>query len=115
MHLAPKRTSTVTEDLDSILNRYALDWGLDEPNGNEQYPVTRHDRFTVNSSGHRRGGPTGITAAILLALQGVPSLVIERWEDIYPQPRAVHLDDEVYRILESSAWRTSSQPSHARH
>ncbi|HNP56232.1 MAG TPA: bifunctional 3-(3-hydroxy-phenyl)propionate/3-hydroxycinnamic acid hydroxylase [Gordonia sp. (in: high G+C Gram-positive bacteria)] len=45
------------------------------------------------------GGPTGITAAILLALQGVPSLVIERWEDIYPQPRAVHLDDEVYRIL----------------
>lgn len=45
------------------------------------------------------GGPTGICAALLLAVHGVASVVLERWPDIYPQPRAVHLDDEVYRIL----------------
>ena len=25
--------------------------------------------------------------------------MLDRWADVYPQPRAVHLDDEVYRIL----------------
>lgn len=44
-------------------------------------------------------GPTGITAATLLSQHNVPTLVLERWPDIYPQPRAVHLDDEIYRIL----------------
>ncbi|GAA3791219.1 bifunctional 3-(3-hydroxy-phenyl)propionate/3-hydroxycinnamic acid hydroxylase MhpA [Amycolatopsis tucumanensis] len=44
-------------------------------------------------------GPTGLTAATLLAQYGVESLVLDRWETIYPQPRAVHLDDEVCRIL----------------
>ena len=44
-------------------------------------------------------GPTGLTAATLLAQYGVECLVLERWEAVYPQPRAVHLDDEVYRIL----------------
>ena len=44
-------------------------------------------------------GPTGLTAATLLAQNGVECLVLERWESVYPQPRAVHLDDEVYRIL----------------
>lgn len=44
-------------------------------------------------------GPTGLTAATLLARHGVECLVLDRWESIYPQPRAVHLDDEVYRIL----------------
>lgn len=46
------------------------------------------------------GGPTGITAATLLAQYGVDSLVLDRWPQVYPQPRAVHLDDEVYRILD---------------
>lgn len=46
-------------------------------------------------------GPTGVTAAILLALAGVRTLVLDRWPDVYPQPRAAHLDDEVYRILAS--------------
>ncbi len=45
------------------------------------------------------GGPTGITAATLLAQYGVDTLVLDRWAQVYPQPRAVHLDDEVYRIL----------------
>ncbi|MBK1787550.1 bifunctional 3-(3-hydroxy-phenyl)propionate/3-hydroxycinnamic acid hydroxylase MhpA [Prauserella cavernicola] len=45
------------------------------------------------------GGPTGVTAASLLAREGVDCLVLDRWADVYPQPRAVHLDDEIYRIL----------------
>ncbi|HYZ67361.1 MAG TPA: FAD-dependent monooxygenase, partial [Mycobacterium sp.] len=40
-------------------------------------------------------GPTGITAATKLAQYGVDCLVLERWDDVYPQPRAVHLDDEI--------------------
>jgi 3-(3-hydroxy-phenyl)propionate hydroxylase len=44
-------------------------------------------------------GPTGLTAATLLAQSGVECLVLDRWEAVYPQPRAVHLDDEVYRTL----------------
>lgn len=44
-------------------------------------------------------GPTGITAATLLAQYGIRSLVLDRWPDVYPQPRAVHLDDEIYRIV----------------
>lgn len=44
-------------------------------------------------------GPTGITAATLLAQYGVNSLILERWPGVYPQPRAVHLDDEIYRVI----------------
>lgn len=44
-------------------------------------------------------GPTGLTAATLLGRYGVECLVLDRWESVYPLPRAVHLDDEVYRIL----------------
>ena len=47
-------------------------------------------------------GPTGITAATLLAQYGVDCLVLDRWAGVYPQPRAVHLDDEIYRILAGS-------------
>ncbi|MFB6726014.1 bifunctional 3-(3-hydroxy-phenyl)propionate/3-hydroxycinnamic acid hydroxylase [Kribbella sp. NPDC056345] len=44
-------------------------------------------------------GPTGVAVATLLASYGVEVLVLERWAEVYSQPRAVHLDDEVYRIL----------------
>ncbi len=44
-------------------------------------------------------GPTGATAAILLAQRGVECLVLERWPEVYPLPRAVHFDDEVFRIF----------------
>lgn len=44
-------------------------------------------------------GPTGATAATLLAQYGINSLVLDRWQGVYPQPRAVHLDDEIYRLI----------------
>jgi 3-(3-hydroxy-phenyl)propionate hydroxylase len=45
-------------------------------------------------------GPVGVSAAILLAQRGIETLVVDRWDDIYPLPRAVHLDDEIYRVLQ---------------
>ncbi|MFI9634183.1 bifunctional 3-(3-hydroxy-phenyl)propionate/3-hydroxycinnamic acid hydroxylase [Nocardia sp. NPDC051929] len=45
-------------------------------------------------------GPSGLTAATLLAQYGIESLVLERWKGVYPQPRAVHLDGEIRRIVE---------------
>ncbi len=44
-------------------------------------------------------GPVGVTAATLLGKYGVDCLILDRWDDVYPQPRAVHLDDEIYRVL----------------
>jgi 3-(3-hydroxy-phenyl)propionate hydroxylase len=44
-------------------------------------------------------GPTGITAATLLAQYGIDCLLLDRHETAYPLPRAVHADDEIYRIL----------------
>jgi 3-(3-hydroxy-phenyl)propionate hydroxylase len=44
-------------------------------------------------------GPVGVTVATLLGQYGVQCLVLDRWDGVYPQPRAVHLDDEIYRIL----------------
>ncbi|RZL84774.1 MAG: bifunctional 3-(3-hydroxy-phenyl)propionate/3-hydroxycinnamic acid hydroxylase [Rhodococcus sp. (in: high G+C Gram-positive bacteria)] len=44
-------------------------------------------------------GPTGLTAATLLAQHGVECLILERWEGVYAQPRAVHLDGEIHRIV----------------
>ena len=44
-------------------------------------------------------GPTGATAALMLARRGVRSLLLDRWPEVYPLPRAVHFDDEVFRIF----------------
>jgi 3-(3-hydroxy-phenyl)propionate hydroxylase len=44
-------------------------------------------------------GPVGVTAATLLGQYGVECLVLDRWDGVFPQPRAVHLDDEIYRVL----------------
>jgi 3-(3-hydroxy-phenyl)propionate hydroxylase len=44
-------------------------------------------------------GPAGVAAATLLGQYGVECLVLDRWDSVFPQPRAVHLDDEIYRIL----------------
>lgn len=45
-------------------------------------------------------GPVGLVAAALLAAHGVRTLVLERFAAPYPLPRAVHVDDEVVRILQ---------------
>ncbi|WP_207843259.1 bifunctional 3-(3-hydroxy-phenyl)propionate/3-hydroxycinnamic acid hydroxylase [Williamsia soli] len=47
-------------------------------------------------------GPTGLTTAALLARYGIPSTILERHRGVYPLPRAVHIDDEVYRILQAA-------------
>ncbi|MEM1413914.1 MAG: bifunctional 3-(3-hydroxy-phenyl)propionate/3-hydroxycinnamic acid hydroxylase [Myxococcota bacterium] len=44
-------------------------------------------------------GPTGLALAILLGQRGLRVSVLERHQSVYPLPRAVHLDDEVYRLL----------------
>ena len=44
-------------------------------------------------------GPVGVIAATFLAQFGVECLVLDRWANVYPQPRAVHLDDEIFRIV----------------
>lgn len=60
--------------------------------------------MTTENSSHVQvvvigAGPTGVTAATLLAQYGIQVLVLDRWDGVYPQPRAVHMDDEVMRIL----------------
>ncbi|MPY38315.1 hypothetical protein FNH09_46090 [Streptomyces adustus] len=47
-------------------------------------------------------GPVGVTAALLPAGHGVESVLLERHHDIYPLPRAVAIDDEVCRILQTA-------------
>jgi len=44
-------------------------------------------------------GPTGITVATLLAQYGIRCVVLDRYASAYPQPRAVHLDDEINRVV----------------
>jgi 2-polyprenyl-6-methoxyphenol hydroxylase-like FAD-dependent oxidoreductase len=46
-------------------------------------------------------GPVGSVLAILLAQRGHRVVVLERWPEPYPLPRAVHFDGEVGRILQS--------------
>jgi 3-(3-hydroxy-phenyl)propionate hydroxylase len=47
-------------------------------------------------------GPTGVVAAILLAQRRIPCVLLERHTAVYALPRAVHLDDEVHRILQNT-------------
>ena len=47
-------------------------------------------------------GPVGLTAALLLAGRGLEVHVVERHARPYPLPRAVHLDDEVLRVLQAA-------------
>jgi len=47
-------------------------------------------------------GPVGVTAALLLARRGIDVLLLDRHRAPYPQPRAVHLDDESLRVLQAA-------------
>ena len=44
-------------------------------------------------------GPVGLVCALLVARRGWQVTVLERWALPYRQPRAVHFDDEVARLL----------------
>jgi 3-(3-hydroxy-phenyl)propionate hydroxylase len=44
-------------------------------------------------------GPTGTAVTTLLAQYGIQCLLLDRYASPYPQPRAVHLDDEINRII----------------
>lgn len=46
-------------------------------------------------------GPTGMTLGLLLARAGVRVLVIDKAADIYPLPRAAHIDHETMRTFQS--------------
>lgn len=47
------------------------------------------------------GGPTGITLALIAAMHGARVIVCEKEAQIYPLPRAAHIDHEVMRIFQS--------------
>ncbi len=66
---------------------------------------TRADAIPVVVVG---AGPVGITAATLLGQYGVDCLVLDRWDGVYPQPRAVHLDDDSTGSSGGSASPSSS-------
>tara|TARA_B100000678_G_scaffold194544_1_gene162971 strand:+ start:15156 stop:16670 length:1515 start_codon:yes stop_codon:yes gene_type:complete len=45
-------------------------------------------------------GPTGMTLALSLARGGVKTLVFDKEADVYPLPRAAHVDHEIMRIYQ---------------
>jgi 3-(3-hydroxy-phenyl)propionate hydroxylase len=61
---------------------------------NDHYPAAQEPVIVVGA------GPAGCTAALLLADFGIPVTLLERHTQPHPLPRAVHLDDEVARILD---------------
>jgi 3-(3-hydroxy-phenyl)propionate hydroxylase len=46
-------------------------------------------------------GPTGICLALITAQHGASAVICEKEADIYPLPRAAHIDHEVMRIFQS--------------
>lgn len=52
-------------------------------------------------------GPVGATLAALLGKAGLQVMVVEPSHDVYPLPRAAHVDHEVMRIFQSLGLSTS--------
>ncbi|MDX3101900.1 bifunctional 3-(3-hydroxy-phenyl)propionate/3-hydroxycinnamic acid hydroxylase MhpA [Nonomuraea angiospora] len=46
-------------------------------------------------------GPVGLATARMLGQRGHDVVVVERWPEPYPLPRAVHFDDEIGRVFQS--------------
>ena len=61
---------------------------------NDHHPASQEAVIVVGA------GPVGCTTALLLADFGIPVTLLERHAQPHPLPRAVHLDDEVARILD---------------
>jgi 3-(3-hydroxy-phenyl)propionate hydroxylase len=55
-------------------------------------------------------GPVGATLANLLGLRGIRTLVLEREANTYHLPRAVHFDDEVMRVFETTGLAAAIAP-----
>jgi 3-(3-hydroxy-phenyl)propionate hydroxylase len=63
------------------------------------------------------GGPTGVTLGLLAAQNGLTVIICEKEADIYPLPRAAHIDHEVMRIFQGlgaadAVMATSRQTTH---
>src|SRR6476646_10376800 len=75
---------------------------------NYHYPAESPPVIVVSA------GPAGCTAALLLADYGIPVTLLERYPQPHPLPRAVHLDDEVARVLDrvgvAEGFLTRSRP-----
>ncbi|MGO9432192.1 FAD-dependent monooxygenase [Rhodoblastus sp.] len=59
-------------------------------------------------------GPTGQLLALMVGHQGHKVVVVDRWPDLYPLPRAVHFDDEIARILQAAGATEPSKRSSSR-
>jgi 3-(3-hydroxy-phenyl)propionate hydroxylase len=67
---------------------------------NDQHPSAQPSPRPGESVIVVGAGPVGCTAALLLADFGIPVTLLERHAQPHLLPRAVHLDDEVARILD---------------
>ena len=55
-------------------------------------------------------GPVGATIALLLGRAGIPTLVLERAAEIFPDGRAIALDDEALRVLQAAGLHGTGLP-----